>query len=686
MRLRLVTDVIIAFVFWWMLLSFGHLFSDSIYEWNISNLIDNLYISSISFFWGLLISSGIFVTLRTFSRAQLVGSELNGISVNIGSFPKLRIDLPRLKMKTQWNPFMKEWIANNSQKFPNHYKIICAIGEILEAHPLHPASIEPGGHGDRTLLDHSHYVAEFMIKGSSSFEYDGYTTRIGTKVEKIDPLYCFNNSDPLIPIVGLAHDIGKIICYEVSEEGVATEKRNNHDLRGALLLTSIPEFWDLPEGDRTILSDTVGYYHHSDSLPSNASDKSRAFIELVKKADAEAGEYEAKNPRMVSIEDTYDMVRLMLKARGEDPNKASLPDKNLPYISELAGVKLSLHQSRILYFFEELIFSEGVVNGIDSNNRLGFKIDDVIYFPEEPVRERLCKLLEAKRLVNLRKNDGYAVLTERLMEVLALRGSLINVVDGHEFGSGRALFKILARTTKQKQIKEYVWPAVFMVNANAYPFEKINKIPDIDLEVISKNPIYGWNQAKNKTKNSKPAQNIQLPAPDVIVVDSAVSDTQSTNNPLKNSAEGVVRELYEGGDKEWANGVQGTIDAVAALAVKEPKIKEKKRTTRRKSSESNNAASPVNTNAWWETDNGIKMINLFINMFRDSTPTLKFITIDDTIFGFMLLSQAMNLIEIPEAGIEKVISILMQEKRFKISKNNDDVYFLGISKLVLENP
>ena len=198
------------------------------------------------------------------------------------------------------------------------------------------------------------------------------------------------------------------------------------------------------------------------------------------------------------------MVRRMLKAKGQNPDNSALPDRRLPYETELAGVHLSLHQSRLLYFFEEMMFDDGAVNGGDMGRRLGFMIGRTIYFNEEAVRERLGSILAAKKLIDLKKVDGQNVLTTELMVVLGLRGSLVNQVDDHEFSPGRALFKVVTKNSDAKSPKEFIWPAIFMVDASRYDDSHLEKIEPIDHEIVSVTPVYGWSQGKKTALKAIP--------------------------------------------------------------------------------------------------------------------------------------------------------------------------------------
>ena len=699
MRDNLLRSAVSVFLFWWVVMSFKSLFGESEINWTPTIFVSSLSISAMSVTWGLLVAVSAFFMPRIFVKTQLVGESNKGMGVNLGPFPRSRKSLPRIKMDTEWGPGVAKWIKVYGQQYPKHLKLLEIVGEIIEAHPLLPASVEPGGHGDCTLLQHSHNVAEYMIKMCPDYEYKGLKIQGTAQFEEpLDPLYEFSIHDPLIPLVGLVHDLGKIECYEVTNEGEAIEKRSQHDWRGRYLLTTIKEFWDLPEGDREALLDTVGFYHHSRSLPINVKDRPRALIDLVLMADNAAGEHEAKHPRMATAEDIYDMVRRMLIARGEDPSKAVHPDRDISYDTKVGGVDLSLHQSRLLYYFEELIAQVDVVNGGDPDKRLGIKIGNIIYFNEEPVRERLGKILMAKRLIESEKGDKQKILTTRLMEVLELRGSLVNKVNEHTFGPSRSLFKLVTRSTKGKKNKEYVFPAVFLVDANAYKERGLDKIADVSLEVISVTPIYGWNQARIKPPKTKSfsgddvdipliESNIESESPGLViedVVDEVIEPIHADDVIV--SDEDTINSIHEAGRADLATELSTAISKGEAIPTKKEKTPDKKkRDKRHEARESQKSSSPVASDNWWELDDGKELAFNVLATFRDCTTQVQ----RKSELGYMRMDLVLKLLQIHKVGEEKVRKILehpSHKNSFTIKQNSEGVMFIGIPIKILDNP
>ena len=109
-----------------------------------------------------------------------------------------------------------------------------------------------GGHGGRSLLEHSLLVAFQMQNLAMKWTYTGLRDRSGKRVSlKLrDDNYKFDPMDPIVLIVGLAHDIGKIEAYLYDDTGEIVGSHHEHDLTGARMIARMPEMWDLPEADR----------------------------------------------------------------------------------------------------------------------------------------------------------------------------------------------------------------------------------------------------------------------------------------------------------------------------------------------------------------------------------------------------------------------------------------------------
>lgn len=91
-------------------------------------------------------------------------------------------------------------------------------------------------HGGRSLVAHSLLVANLMCEQAQYYKYEVPQHKGIPLFKMLDPEYCFDPEDPLIPIIGLAHDIGKIECM-IWEDGHATKMEAGHDYKGAAIVS-----------------------------------------------------------------------------------------------------------------------------------------------------------------------------------------------------------------------------------------------------------------------------------------------------------------------------------------------------------------------------------------------------------------------------------------------------------------
>jgi hypothetical protein len=191
------------------------------------------------------------------------------------------------------------------------------------------------GMGGRTLLQHSLLVCQKCIDIAPNTKFDGIhgRERVEKKLRTGQTAVYYKQTaeimfgvrqraiesfkgDPLVPLIGLAHDIGKIECYEWRPgESEPYALRPNHDLVGAHILSRMPETWGLPnqrvgntlvEDDREILIGAIAFYHHpseqpmdwihgtkpGEMVPQIRSDRMIGLMELLIRADRMTGAIE----------------------------------------------------------------------------------------------------------------------------------------------------------------------------------------------------------------------------------------------------------------------------------------------------------------------------------------------------------------------------------------------------------
>lgn len=114
------------------------------------------------------------------------------------------------------------------------------------------------------------------------------------KIGKKNGSYVFRKSDELVPIIALAHDLGKIKTFKQKGDGTWYTAREDHDSLSAQMLMRIPEFWKLPRRERRITLLVVSTYHRDAELRRHVEhvgyeDRIFALLQLLIVADKAAG-------------------------------------------------------------------------------------------------------------------------------------------------------------------------------------------------------------------------------------------------------------------------------------------------------------------------------------------------------------------------------------------------------------
>lgn len=161
-----------------------------------------------------------------------------------------------------------------------HKRLYISIYSMLKAHAGVPASIG-GHHADATLFEHSLSVAK---------KVQAYFTERG-KVE------------PLALIAGIAHDLDKLLAYKKQGDSWAKNvNATHHNKYAAYIVSTQPEFRDLPEDERNTLVLALRYYHDPDNLPIGASNRTEALIQALRLSDG----YAIKEEKTAAVESLSD--------------------------------------------------------------------------------------------------------------------------------------------------------------------------------------------------------------------------------------------------------------------------------------------------------------------------------------------------------------------------------------------
>jgi hypothetical protein len=146
-------------------------------------------------------------------------------------------------------------------------------------------------HGGRSLITHSMLVAWLMVNESKRYTYKPAKKGGFSLIKLRDNNYVFDAKDPLIAIIGLAHDIGKLECFEF-EDGRVVGCKQNHDMVGARIMARFDSFWNdgISQDDRLVMQLVMAHYHHPSATPMTKdnqviSDRLHALLELLIQCD-----------------------------------------------------------------------------------------------------------------------------------------------------------------------------------------------------------------------------------------------------------------------------------------------------------------------------------------------------------------------------------------------------------------
>ena len=440
-------------VFWWSILT---LWSAG---FNLRDLIEsgkgldwNWSISVIVAISGGIIA-GIFSVAfsiwfdRNEKKLQLIGKKQFGIISTIGPVPAHYYDLregteaplpiplesiaaiPEIR-KDGTTSFLQDWYQKYGQDLPEYAALMRGLETVFMKFKHLPATHVPGGHGGRTLLAHSLLVSWFMTKLAPSHTYDGKIKRADFTITL--PLkrktYQFEPDDPLIALIGLVHDIGKIECYEYDAGGAIIGCRPDHDLTGGRIISRMPEFWELPSVDREVLHTVMSFYHHPQDVPTEdgymvRDDRIHALLELLIRADIQSSRHESGEQDVVA---------------SAGANAGPTPEEEIVENNQ----KETLWES-----IKEILLRNDAINGPRNSGNLGFKRwhpqlkKDFLYLAENDFIAAVCEETGLENHVQ-KTNNPVGPVTKRVLKLLDEKGCLYTEQTEGGRNAESALYKV----------------------------------------------------------------------------------------------------------------------------------------------------------------------------------------------------------------------------------------------------
>lgn len=461
-----VKSVLAVVVFWWLVLAaFGFATADGDFAYQWLSAISMLVLAALGVvLGGLACWFYIWLDKRT-KREMLSGEVVRGLRCTIGELPLIALepvqasDLPDFKNTPDVPPdFFPKWFEKYDKTHPAHTELVRVLLRIFEHKRTLPATHIPGGHGGRTLLEHSLLAAYFMDKLSRTWTYTGLRDKKGNKVilRLRDQAYTFEPDDPMVVLIGLAHDLGKIEAYIFDKDNPQEiiGINHEHDLTGARMLSRLDAAWAIPDHDRQAMIMSIAHYHHPMELPLSpdrraCDDRTIALMELLIKTD---------------------FVTSRVEAKGVEPTEKEYDD-----IGKTAATT-ELSVEALWKAFSDIISEHGRINSPDPRfnvatlcNCKGFS-KPMLLIKESAIRSALVSRLGIGSTPML--GDGRFQLTIDLLKLLDTNGLLVKSFESFTFSAENALWNIDFMSRKAKgatPARKTGWSAVIVIDPKRFP-------------------------------------------------------------------------------------------------------------------------------------------------------------------------------------------------------------------------
>jgi hypothetical protein len=516
---NVVRSVFNVFFFWWIALAIyglGWSKSDWPSVWKSTTAL--VLICAFGVTLGVAL---IWIYIWNSKHAQtslLQGENVRGLICSIGELPLVvrePVQAERLPdfsaVPDVRSDFFSSWFARYEKNWPAHVELMRVFLRIYEHHKALPATHIFGGHGGRTLLQHSMLAAYQMDKLAHTWSYTGLKDRAGkrTVLKLRNPDYKFNADDPLVALTGIAHDIGKIETYIFDENDPASiiGIYHEHDLTGARMIARLPQTWLLPDEDRQAILLAVAHYHHPMELPLSPDrraidDRTIALMELLIKAD---------------------FVTSRVEARGIEPTEVEFEEAG-----KVASTETQVESDVLWNNFVDIISEHGRINNPDPRYNLATLCNGkglskpMLLIKDDAIRSVLVKrlLLQSASLLG----DGRYQLTIDLLKLLDQKGILFRIYEGVEFSAENALWNVdfMTRPAVGAQPeKKYGWSAVIIMDPKLFP--RIEQMEPYMWFAVIQRGTMGFARSINKKKLLASKKNYR---PNLLEADESELDQQ----------------------------------------------------------------------------------------------------------------------------------------------------------------
>lgn len=274
-----------------------------------------------------------------------------------------------------------------------HRELIDQIIGVLAAHP--EAYVGPGH--KTSLLEHSLNVLEVSLSRKES------------------------ETEPLLPVAAIAHDLGKITSFEKQEDG-SFKRVRWHDKESARILATLDGWWKLPEIERKSLLLALRYDHSSGNIPTTGPgvrERTLALQGLLETSDRTA---------------TAEEKKIVL---------ADLPLPDMVFEAFMKALPT---------------FPLHVAGFAPAKNvkAAGWKKGDVLYLLENQCRERVLQTMDPDINAALgglfRAQHTIAPFSQALFQSLESRALLIREYEGQVVKAEEPMWNILSGTKEFKSV------------------------------------------------------------------------------------------------------------------------------------------------------------------------------------------------------------------------------------------
>ena len=293
--------------FWWLVVSLWGYWSLSPHhtpsDWVLNALIQNTESATLQH-WAVLCAIGFLgwaVTLLLALRQRqdlfmsLLPHEKNGLWSSLGPSSQFllgekcftinrrhRQALTEVKADAAAGLDILAWIYGIQKNHPLHAKALLECLQILNQHPHFPADED---NPKSTLLMHSIQVALCAKELALGFDYQGIEDR-HFKVPPRDLEYQFSPLDPMVALVTLCHDMGKLKTLTCDAKHRVIAVKGQHGVAGARALAKLDCIQLLPIQDQRTLYFALSFFASPALCTLNAQaqihdDRSAALMMLL---------------------------------------------------------------------------------------------------------------------------------------------------------------------------------------------------------------------------------------------------------------------------------------------------------------------------------------------------------------------------------------------------------------------